>query len=64
MGQAKVSKARSLVADRLDYVEDCLVTENFVDVKGGRNGCPVTYRVCDNGNIFGKEGMGPWVSIM
>lgn len=50
----RVKKAQDMVLERLDYILETVPAPDFVEIAGRVGGDVVTYRVYNDGSIYGK----------
>lgn len=50
----RVRKAQDKVLERLDYILETVPTPDFVEIVGRVGGDVVTYRVYNDGSVYGK----------
>ena len=47
-----VKKAMEMALEQLDYIMDCFVGPDFVEVTGRIGGDVITYRIYDDGSMY------------
>lgn len=52
--EERIRKAQDMVLERLDYILETVPTPDFVEIVGRVGGDVVTYRVYNDGSIYGK----------
>lgn len=50
----RVRQAQDKVLEHLDYIMEIVPTPDFVEIVGRVGGDVVTYRVYDDGSVYGK----------
>lgn len=50
----RIRKAQDKVMEHLDYILETVPTPDFVEIVGRVGGDIVTYRVYDDGSVYGK----------
>ncbi len=50
----RIRKAQDKVRERLDYILETVPTPDFVEIVGRVGGDVVTYRVYNDGSVYGK----------
>ena len=52
--EERIRKAQDKVLEHLDYILETVPTPDFVEMVGRVGGDIVTYRVYDDGSVYGK----------
>lgn len=52
--EARVKKAMEIALEQLDYIMDYYAAPDFVDVTGKKGGDVITYRIYNDGSVYGR----------
>ena len=52
--KTRVKKAIDIALEQLDYIIDYEVTTDFVEIIGKKGGDAITYRIYDDGTVYGR----------
>ena len=52
--EARVKKAIEIALEQLDYIMDYYAAPDFVDVTGKKGGDVITYRIYNDGSVYGR----------
>ena len=52
--KTRVKKAMDIALKQLDYIIDYEVTTDFVEIVGKIGGDVITYRIYDDGTVYGR----------